>query len=107
MNLNKNPKFDELKALIEQCDDSAGHHILWVDNLGEVYISLLPEGLTPVGFEESCDEMRMRYETFTMGADYVGPNAAQDVRHVTSLFDMLMKNWPDAKGQSGVHYIDH
>lgn len=54
MNLNTNPILAQLQALTQQADDEAGNHILWVDQKGEVHLSLIPEDMTPNGFEDSC-----------------------------------------------------
>ena len=43
MNLNNKPTKHQLQALLLACDDTAGHHVLWVDHLGEVQITLLVE----------------------------------------------------------------
>ena len=106
MNLNDSPTVGQLKQLFRMCNDSDGHHVLWVARNGEVHISLVPDELTPVGFEESKSNMQMRYETFCIGNDYVGESAAQDERLMSSIFASLVKEWPDAKGSADVDYID-
>jgi hypothetical protein len=51
MNLNSNPTIADQCALFAAANDSAGHHVLWVDNLGEVHLSCIPTGLSPAGFK--------------------------------------------------------
>ncbi|WP_445369244.1 hypothetical protein ACH5Y9_08280 [Methylomonas sp. BW4-1] len=106
MNMNNNPTIDELKDIFAACDDDAGHHLLWVQKNGDVMLSVVPEHLTPVGFEEATTQMQMRYETFVQGNKYVGTSAAADQSFMQSIFDSLLKEWPSAKGRSTVDYID-
>jgi hypothetical protein len=106
MNMEKSPTIDELRGLIRACNDSAGHHILWVAKNGDVQLSIVPKELTPVGFQQTTSEMQLRYETFEAGNEYVGPDAAGDDGWVKQLFDSLAKKWPPAKGEPAVEYID-
>lgn len=105
MNLNSSPTKSQLEALIAACDDSAGHHVVWVDNTGNVHIDVVPQGLTPIGFEQSKPRMIMRYETFSCGTDYVGPSAAKDSKHVAEIFESLVSEWPVAQTRSKVTYL--
>ena len=89
MNINNSPSIAELKALISCADDEAGHHVLWVDALGEVHLTTLPADMTPVGFEASQPSMRARFGTFDQGNDYVGPGAAADEAWMNSLYVKL------------------
>jgi hypothetical protein len=106
MNLNGNPTKEELRRLVSQQDDRRGHHVLWVSDSGEVHLSLVPADLTPVGFQQAHPEMRLRYETFQRGNEYVGPAAAEDDEWISQLFDHLVKQWGKAKSKAGVEYID-
>ena len=78
MNLNNNPTMDALKAVFSACDDNAWHHVLWVKKDGEVQLSLVPDHLSSVGFEQETPQMQMRCETFVQGNKYVGESAAAD-----------------------------
>ena len=71
MNWESSPKRQELVNLVHSQDDKSGHHVLWVDNTANVHISKIPEGLTPIGFEKSKPEMKLRLETLQSGNDYV------------------------------------
>jgi hypothetical protein len=103
MNLNKNPRRTELQELFAACDDTAGHHVLWVSQAGEVKLTLLPEDLTPLGWgKQMGDTVKFRYETFQCGNDYVGQAASEDKNQIDRLFASLKENW--AKGVKG--YID-
>lgn len=106
MNLDANPSIEELRELLRQCDDSAGHHVLWVKKSGEVTISCIPTNQTPVGFEEDHPDMQLRVETFLAGNEYVGPEAADDWDWVSELFENLRKEWQKAKGKAEVAYLD-
>lgn len=105
MNLNQAPSIEQLKSLLAACDDDVGHHILWVKKTGDVHISVLPENLTPAGFEETNPEMALRYETFQCGNGYVGVDAASDDDFVTDLFNRLTSKWSSGKQTQGVIYV--
>lgn len=61
MNMNKSPTKEQLRALISACNDTAGHHVLWVSKNGNVFINTVPDDLSPAGFEYLKPEMQMRY----------------------------------------------
>jgi hypothetical protein len=106
VNLNHHPTKEQLRELIKQCDDSAGHHILWVKKSGEVQLASVPKDRAPVGFEQAHPEMQLRCETFLAGNEYVGPEAAADDEWVSELFDSLSREWAKVKGRSEIAYID-
>ena len=94
MNLNQNPTKEQLKAIIASCDDQAGHHMPWVDNDGNVHITLLPDDASPnIYGKMQKDAMRFRMETYCQGNNYVGPDAANDDVHVGALFDQMLALW--------------
>jgi hypothetical protein len=106
MNLEGNPTVEQLRELVRGCNDSAGHHILWVARNGDVRITRVPKERTPVGFQQDSPDMQLRLETFQAGNEYVGPGAADDSDWMKQLFDALTKEWPGAKGKATVEYID-
>ena len=106
MNLNNQPTLEQLRELVRQCDDSAGHHVLWVKRSGEVAISPIPENQTPIGFQQAHQDMQLRFETFQAGNDYVGPDAADDNAWLTELFHNLVEKWGEAKEKPDVAYVD-
>ena len=106
MNLNTNPTPDQLRELLRRCDDTSGHHVLWVKENGDVVLSRLP-GKRPVeSFDHDHPEMRMRFETFLAGNEYVGPEAAQDDEWVSELFERLLREWTKARGKPEVAYVN-
>lgn len=107
MNLNQTNSIDELRILLAQCNDEASHHILWVDTNGAVFISPLPDELTPVGFEESKPRMRIRYETYPCGCQYVGESAADDRNYVQELHAKLLRDWREYSDINTVMFIDY
>jgi hypothetical protein len=107
MNMSKNPTIDELKTLVARCDDDAGHHVLWVESNGEVHIDVLPDDLTPVGFEQNTGpKMKLRYETFQQGNGYVGAEAVSDAKHVAELFNDLKTGWAGGGGDGWIGGTD-
>lgn len=93
MNLNNSPTEDQLAQLLAKCNDNAGNHILWVDQSGDVFIDLVPGGMTPVGFEKSKPTMRMRCETYGQGNGYVGLEVAADADYVAEQLRFLQQGW--------------
>jgi hypothetical protein len=94
MNMNNNPTVDQLRALFALADDEAGHHCLWIDIAGGVHIDVIPEHLTPNGFEDSQPLMAVRFETFGHGNGYVGPDAAGDEKFISDTLNDLARVWP-------------
>jgi hypothetical protein len=105
MNLDANPSIEELRELVKRCDDSAGHHVLWVKKSGEVIISCIPKNQTPDEIQEDHPDMQLRMETFLAGNEYVGPEAADDCDWISELFESLRKEWQKAKGKAEVAYL--
>ncbi len=100
----KTMKIEDLIVLIEKCDDSAGHHILWVDFQGNVFIDLLAEKETPIEFENKMNgKLKFRYETYGRGNGYVGKKASEDLFSMNILFKDLLKDWEDNR----TGYIDY
>jgi hypothetical protein len=92
MNLKDHPSIEQLRELIQQADDYAGHHILWVKKNGDVELTRIPVDKTPQWFQRKHPEMQMRYEVFDAGNEYVGPEAATDEEYLVKLFDSLLRN---------------
>jgi hypothetical protein len=80
----------------------AGTHVLWVNHLGEVLITLLIKE-TPVHWAKRMSEqVKFRYEAYGAGNGYVGINAANDDKYISDLFNRLLNDWQnDRRG-----YID-
>jgi hypothetical protein len=94
MNLGKNPTVAELQELLRTADETAGHHMLWVDSTGGVHLDLIPEDLTPAAFEQRiADRLRFRYETYQRWNDLVGSSAAADYEYSRDLFETLCRDW--------------
>lgn len=103
MNMEKNPTEAELRELIRGCNDRKGHHMLWVAENGDVKVSTVAE---PVSVEQSQPGVRLRYETFQAGNEYVGPEAAEDADWIKQLFRSLTQKWPTAKSQGEYVSLD-
>jgi hypothetical protein len=105
MNLDANPTKQQLRELLARLDDGAGHHVLWVSKEGNVEVTPLAEGTSATTLQTLHPEMRLRYEAFLAGNEYVGPEAAEDDRWVSELFQSLLEEWQRANGKPGVEYI--
>lgn len=97
MNLNDNPTREQLRELIGRCDDSAGHHVLWVTLSGEVKLSPVPFDRPPDELQRIYPDMRLRVDTFLAGNEYVGAEAAADDDWLTELFQRLINEWSKVK----------
>ena len=93
MNLDKNPTSDQFRALLREQDDHAGHHILWVCRDGEVEITRVRNAGEWEDFDRRAPEMQLRYETFEVGNDYAGEDAANDDEWPPRLFASLKDEW--------------
>ncbi len=104
LNLRRGFTKDELKQLLSSVDDADGHHVMWVDYLGNFYISRIPEELTPIGWAETIkDKLKFRYETLMQGNGYVGFESAADEGYVSETYNDLLRDWK--AGSTG--YIDY
>jgi hypothetical protein len=106
MNLNNNPTTDQLRELIRQGDDRAGHHVFWVSQDGEVHLSMIPKGQPPVWPDREHTDMKLCTEVFLIGHEYVGDEAAEDNDWVSGLFQFLLQEWPRARDSHGVTHLD-
>jgi hypothetical protein len=106
MNLNTAPTKAQLRELIGQRDDRAGHHVLWVDRAGAVHVSMVSTEESALNFGEAHPDAQIRFETFQRGKEYVGSAAAQDDEWISWLFNALLKDWSQANGNGRVEYVE-
>lgn len=106
MNINQKPTKEQLKTLFSACDDTIGHHVLWVSKNGDVALTPLPNELTPAGFDQTNPDIQLRYETFVRGNGYVGEQAADDERFVDRIFKSLQSEWSTVMEKSYKRYVD-
>lgn len=104
--MNSSPSVQDLKPLFEPADDDAGNHVLWIDQRGEVHLTLIPEGCDPVSFENSAASMQVRLETFCQGNGYVGTKAAEDDAHMGAIFRQLVDSWKPPFTNGETRYVD-
>jgi hypothetical protein len=106
MNLDASPTMGELRQLLAQENDRAGHHLLWVDRNGNVHVSLVRDERAADELEKARPDMQLRYETFLKGNEYFGPEAAADDGWVVGLFQSLQQEWQKAKGKGEVAHVE-
>ena len=94
MNLANNPKIEELQELLAKCDETLGHHFLWVRNDGQVFIPPLPETLPSV-LDDELGKQGMQFRIASFWADYVGHKGSQGKDWVDALFKGICKLWAD------------
>jgi len=107
MNLKQNPTREQLARLIAGQNDEAGHHMLWVSVDGEVFLDLIPNDLTPIGYEMSlADRMQFRLSTLMAGRGHVGSDAAAEAKWVDRVYTVLLANFQKgAKGCVDVFWV--
>lgn len=107
MNLNQNPTKEQLKSLFSSCDDTIGHHVLWVARNGDVALNPHPSDLISVGtFDHANPDILLRYETFRQGTGYVGQQAAENEKFIERMFKSLQREWPTVTDRSPQRYVD-
>jgi hypothetical protein len=104
MNMNSSPTIEDFRALMRQCNDETHHHIVWIGRDGEVHVDPMPHELGPIGFERAKPEMMVRFATLSMGAGYVGPEAAADEAWSRDAYEAVCRHWKTAQLTSGIHY---
>jgi hypothetical protein len=92
--LLETPTPDDLRALLAVLDDSAGHHILWIDRAAKVHATCLDAGTPPsVWLRDHEREVLFELGTFCTQNGDVGPTAAADDAWVLRLYTDLMRRW--------------
>jgi hypothetical protein len=98
MNLNRNPTREELQTLLAACDDGEGIHVLWVERLGDVQITLL---LTETDLEwirgTDHENLQFHYESYGKNEGFTGKAASADNLYIATLFEKLLKDWEDQR----------
>jgi hypothetical protein len=92
MNLDRNPTKFKLATLFAACDDKRAHHILWVRNDGEVFVTAVPPESVAGAFAKELKDLRFRYETFAAGNGYVGAEAANNDEYVAEMHGYLVRD---------------
>lgn len=104
--MNTAPTVDQLRMLFAEANDGAGHHSLWIDKAGEVHLSLIPQELSPVGFEAETPTMQVRFSTLSAGGSYVGPGAAADDKYMADTFGRLVVGWTPPFKAGQIKFVD-
>jgi hypothetical protein len=96
MNLDRNPTKEELQTLLAACDDGEGIHVLWVERLGEVQVTLLLTE-TDVEWLKGIDneKVQFHYKSYAKNDGYVGKAASVDDMYIVTLFEKLLRDWQE------------
>jgi hypothetical protein len=98
MNLDRNPTKEELQVLLEACDDGAGIHVLWVERMGEVQITLLLTETDVEWIREVNDQdVQFHYKSYAKNDGYVGKTASADDLYIVTLFEKLLRDWQEQR----------
>jgi hypothetical protein len=93
----------DLIDLIATADDKSGHHILWVNHVGDVFLSCIGFDAPAHWAKKNRGVIKFRYEAFACGNGYCGVEAAKDVLYVEQTLRRLKQDW--AHGRSS--FIDY
>lgn len=93
MNLAQNPTESQLVELFAACDDKASHHVLWVNDHGEVEITPVPGDAPPSQFPDTLLAPRFWLEAFTSGEGFVGALASRNQDYVSRIYCDLRYAW--------------
>lgn len=97
MNMNHAPMQDQLRELLYGCDDTAGDHILWVDGLGEVRITLLFTESLASWILRMNGKVQFQYNAYLKNNGEVGKVAANNSIYVATLFKKVLQDWQNRK----------
>ncbi len=92
MNLSS-PSVPALANMLRECCDENSNHVVWIDSVGDIHITTLRSGQSPVTLERSEPTMKHRYPTLCAGCGYTGPTAADDAQWVLELLSTLVAQW--------------
>jgi hypothetical protein len=107
MNLNDNPTMAQFNDLLQQHDDRAGHHVLWVRRDGEVMLTCLPKDKPYKVSTYEHPQMQMRYDTFPASYGYVGPRHPDDDGwFMGELFKHMLAQWARLQGAAEMAHLD-
>lgn len=106
MNLNNQHTPEDLAKLFAARKDKQESHILWIAENGEVHLDALAPELGEEEFEKRTPAMRARLKTYHRGKGYVGKKAAADKEFIGRVYRTLQQEWPAARNQPEVAYID-
>lgn len=101
-----NPSAPSLANMLRECCDETDSHVIWVDTAGDVHITTLRNGQSPVTLERSKPTMKLRYPTLCAGCGYTGPAAADDADWLQELLQSLLGRWRQACLETRVAYCD-
>ena len=104
MNINNGIKDEELSAALAACEDESSHHVLWADHDGEVWITPVPIGETPIGLERQTPSMKVRWPSWAAGCGYCGQEAARDPKYVSCLNRDIRDGWLNSPRHPGRPY---
>ncbi len=93
MNMNEHPTLEEFKAFLVQGDGET-HHILWLDERGEVHLTPVPDTLSPMAWEIVGDnQIRFTLGIFVRAVGLCGTQVPQDDECVRRLYADLIRFW--------------
>jgi hypothetical protein len=92
MNLNNNPTSEELRTLLDACEEGDGMQVLWVERLGEVQVALMLAETQVEWLKGMNNQVLFQYDSKTK-SDREGGGNAVDELYIATLFERLMRDW--------------
>jgi len=95
MKFPDNASIESLQKIVSECDDSLGHHLIWINNDGEVYITFVKVGQSSFTRRQLWHNNGVIYmfETLSQCSGYVGPHAALDLEWMSTLHAFLFEGY--------------
>ena len=87
---NFQKEFDLFRTAICKCDDNAGHHLISVNDDGDISITMNDRKIQVIYLP-----IQIKYflDWCGLGNGYVGPAAAQDTYYMLDIFTKLIEYW--------------
>lgn len=83
----------DLAELLVTGNDNLGHHILWANHDGDVFLSCIGFDSPAQWAKKNKDVIKFRYEAFACGNGYCGVEAANDLLYVEQTLRRLKQDW--------------
>ena len=87
---NFQQEFDLFRTAICKCDDNAGHHLISVNDDGDISIKM---HYRKTQVKNISPDIKYFLNWYDLGNGYVGPAAAQDTYYMLDVFTKLIESW--------------
>lgn len=93
MNMKMHPTIEEFRNFLAGCNGEP-HHVLWLDESGEVYLTGLPDNMVPVAWDSAgADHIRFALGIFVRVVGACELQSVQNEEWVRRLYQDLTRFW--------------